>query len=203
MLVQQLSLPLVPQLVIPAPPGAQLGGSTVPPSVPTQTPPEQVWLDVHATGLPHCPAELHVCTPSPEHCVALGVQTAASSPASLPPDPSPPASIAASVPESAVPESLTATSSPVMASVAEPSGAVEFWPPSVGESPAPVSEMLASPLPASPCTPKPSPAFASTAELASPTRRSSNPQMSAHAQTQDETASAQIADHAGMRFTTR
>lgn len=30
-----------------------------------------VWF-VQATGAPHAPAALHVCTPFPEHCVAPG-----------------------------------------------------------------------------------------------------------------------------------
>ena len=32
------------------------------------------WL-VHAAGLPHAPVWSHVCTPFPEHCVALGAHT--------------------------------------------------------------------------------------------------------------------------------
>jgi hypothetical protein len=35
--------------------------------------PTHVWL-THGTGVPHCPAVLHVCTPLPEHCAESGVQ---------------------------------------------------------------------------------------------------------------------------------
>ena len=45
-----------------------------------QVPAEQVadafgTVVVHAEALPHCPVELHVSTPVPEHRVAPGVQT--------------------------------------------------------------------------------------------------------------------------------
>jgi hypothetical protein len=39
---------------------------------PVQTPERQVWC-THATGDPHVPYDVHICTPLPEHCVAPGV----------------------------------------------------------------------------------------------------------------------------------
>lgn len=41
---------------------------------PWQAPLTHAWL-VHVTGLPHCPLELHVCTPLLEHCFVPGTQT--------------------------------------------------------------------------------------------------------------------------------
>ncbi len=59
-----------PQLVIPAPPGAQLGGSALQALFAQNGVPP-----VHATALPHCPHASHVCTPLPEHCLAFGTHT--------------------------------------------------------------------------------------------------------------------------------
>jgi hypothetical protein len=54
-------------LVIPAPPGWQLGGLS-------QTPFEQKGVAAaHAAALPHWPHASHVSTALPAHCVALGV----------------------------------------------------------------------------------------------------------------------------------
>jgi hypothetical protein len=98
-LAQQLSL-FAPQLVIPSPPGAQLGFDS-PVVEPEQAPAEHSPV-AHVQGLPHapsaeyistwvalahcvdgvvgshCPFELHVCAPFSEHCVAPGTHTSAS-----------------------------------------------------------------------------------------------------------------------------
>ncbi len=69
MLAQQLVVP-DPQLVIPAPPGVQLGGSDLQASSTQNGVPP-----VHAATLPHCPHASHVCVPLPQHCLAFGTQT--------------------------------------------------------------------------------------------------------------------------------
>jgi hypothetical protein len=69
LLAQQLVVP-DPQLVIPPPPGAQLGGSDTH-ALFTQN----GVLPAHATALPHCPHASHVCTPLPQHCLAFGTHT--------------------------------------------------------------------------------------------------------------------------------
>jgi hypothetical protein len=57
--VQQLSPASTPQLVIPGPPTAQLGGSTV--VVPAQAPAEQVPV-AQGQGFPHTHVEVQVST---------------------------------------------------------------------------------------------------------------------------------------------
>jgi hypothetical protein len=42
--------------------------------IPVHPPLTQAML-LHATGVPHWPEVLHVCTPLPEHCLAPGLQT--------------------------------------------------------------------------------------------------------------------------------
>jgi len=70
--VQQLSL-LAPQSVIPAPPGAQLGGFAAhAPFAQNGVPP------LHAVAPLHCPHPSHSCGTLPAHWVAPGRHTGAS-----------------------------------------------------------------------------------------------------------------------------
>jgi hypothetical protein len=88
------------------------------------------------TGLAHAPPAVHVCTPSPEHCVAPGVHAPASwpplllldpellpllepEPESLPPSPFGP-SVVASMPPSGAPPSPVAAQLAVSVQLVEP-----------------------------------------------------------------------------------